>query len=118
MAIKVKIKDTEFGVGDKIRVIQKIKEAKRERNQSFEGVVIAIRGKGSGKSFVVRRIGANNIGIEKIFPVASPLIVGVEVIKMGTRGVRKSKLYYLRKKPSRSIGTIYQKASKREGKSK
>jgi len=113
MAIKVKIKDTEIGVGDKVRVIQRIKEAKKERNQAFEGVVIAIRGKGNGKSFIVRRIGANNIGIEKIFPVESPLIVGVEVVKEGKRGVRKAKLYYLREKPPRTISAIYQKASKK-----
>lgn len=113
MAIKIKIKDTEIGVGDKVRVIQKIKEAKKERLQAFEGVIIAIRGKGNGKSFIVRRIGANNIGIEKIFPIESPLIAEVKVVKDGRRGVRKSKLYYLRNKSAREIGRIYQKASKR-----
>ncbi len=113
MTITTEIKGIEIGVGDRVRVIQRIKEAKKERNQAFEGVVIAIRGKGNGKSFVVRRIGANNIGIEKIFPVNSPLLVAVEVIKEGRKGVRRSKLYYLREKPSRTISAIYQKASKR-----
>ncbi len=114
MAIKVEVKGTEIGVGDKVRVIQRIKEAKKERSQTFEGVVIAIRGKGKGKSFVVRKIGANNVGIEKIFPVESPLIVNVDIVKEGRKGIRKAKLYYLRKKPPRTIGTIYQKASRKK----
>lgn len=113
MAIEVKVKNVEIGVGDKVRVIQKIKEARKERTQAFEGVVIAIRGRANGKSFVLRKIGANNIGIEKIFPVESPLIVAVEVVKKGKRGVRKSKLYYLRDKASREINKIYRKASKK-----
>lgn len=114
MAIKVKIKDTEIGVGDKVRVVQKIKEAKKERLQAFEGVVIAIRGRGNGKSFIVRRLGANNVGIEKIFPVKSPIIAGVEVLKQGRKGVRKAKLYYLREKPQRTISAIYQKSSRKK----
>lgn len=113
MAIRVSVKNTEIGVGDKVRVIQRIKEAKKERTQAFEGVVIAIRGEGSGKSFVVRRIGANNVGIEKIFPVESPVIAEVKVIKEGRKGVRKSKLYYLRDKAAREISKIYQKAFKK-----
>ena len=66
MALKAKHKETEFGVGDVIRVTQKIKEDGKSRTQAFEGICIGIKGRGNGKSFMVRREGAQKIGIEKI----------------------------------------------------
>ena len=116
MAIKLKFKGTEFGVGDKVRVTQRLKEGDKERNQYFDGVVIAIRGKGAGKNFIVRKIGAQQIGIEKIFPVDSPSLKEVKVIKKGTFGLRKAKLYYIRKKSRKEISRIYQKAAAKEKK--
>lgn len=116
MAIKLKFKDIEFGVGDKVRVTQRLKEGDKERNQYFDGIVIAIRGKGSGKSFIVRKIGAQQVGIEKIFPINSPSLKEIKVFKKGTAGVRRAKLYYIREKSRREITRIYQKAAAREKK--
>ncbi|MFN3974359.1 MAG: 50S ribosomal protein L19 [Dehalococcoidia bacterium] len=79
--------------GDTVRVHFRIKELDRERVQAFEGVVIRKRGTGPGASFTVRRM-AFGTGIERTFPLASPLIEGVEVLRRGN--VRRSRLYYLR----------------------
>jgi len=65
----------------------------------FQGVVIAIRGRGENKTFTVRRIGAAGVGIEKIFPLSSPLLTKIEIKKKGD--VRRAKLYYLRKKKNK-----------------
>jgi len=86
----------EFRPGDTVRVAVEIKEGDKKRIQNFEGVVIAIRGVGTGKTFTVRKIGANNIGVERIFPLYSESIAGIEVVRKGK--VRRAKLYYLRNK--------------------
>lgn len=117
MGIHVKFKETEFGVGDRIKVSQKIKEKDKERLQIFEGILIAIKGKENDKSITVRRIGSQKIGIEKIFPLSSPSIAKVEVVKKGSTGTRKSKLYYIRNKARREVEKIYNRIQKRkEGK--
>ncbi len=84
----------EFKAGDTVRVAVRIKEGNKERVQNFEGVCIAIRGEGTGKTFNVRKIGANNIGVERIFPLYSDSIESIEVIRKGR--VRRAKLFYLR----------------------
>ena len=84
----------DFRVGDTIDVGFKIQEGDRERVQHFIGVVIAMKGKEETRTFTVRKIGANQIGVERIFPLYSPLIASVKVVKKGH--VRRSKLYYLR----------------------
>lgn len=114
MSLKTKHKETEFGVGDTIKVMQKIKERDKTRLHAFEGIVIGIKGRDLNKSFIVRRIGAAQIGIERIFPLASPSIEKVEVVRKGTRGVRRAKLFYIRKKPKKEIEKIYSRAKKRE----
>jgi large subunit ribosomal protein L19 len=86
----------EFRPGDTVRVAVEIKEGDKKRIQNFEGVVIAIKGTGAGKTFTVRKIGANNIGVERIFPFYSESIAGIEVVRKGK--VRRAKLYYLRGK--------------------
>jgi len=86
----------EFRAGDTVKVAVKIKEGNKERIQNFEGVVIAIKGSGAGKTFTVRKIGANGIGVERIFPVYTDSIAGIEVVRKGK--VRRAKLYYLRGK--------------------
>lgn len=111
MAIRGTIKEVEFGVGDTVRVWQKVKEGEKIRLQPFEGFVIKIRGEGDGKSFTVRRIGANHIGIEKIFPFSTPILEKIEVLKRGREGVRKAKLYYLRNKPKKAYDDILKRAS-------
>jgi large subunit ribosomal protein L19 len=114
MAIKTKFKDIEFGVGDRIRVVQKVTEGDKQRKQAFEGMVIGIKGRGETKSFTVRRIGAQQVGIERIFPVNAPTIESVEVLKKGQRGARRAKLYYTRDKAKKEIDEIYSRTVKRE----
>ncbi len=86
----------QFGIGDTVIVTQSIKEAGKERLQDFEGDVIAIHKKGASSTFIVRKIGAHSIGVERIFPFFSPLIKGIKVLGKGD--VRRAKLYYLRKR--------------------
>lgn len=90
-----KVKHPNFKVGDIIEVHTKIKEGGKERTQIFKGIVIAIKGAGVSKSFTVRKI-TYGIGVEKIFPLYSPSISKIKLIKRGK--VRRSKLYYLRKR--------------------
>jgi len=94
MAQYFNYKDTEVGIGDTVRVHTEIVEGKKTRIQIFEGIVIAIKNRGNGKSFTVRKIAAGGIGVEKIFPVLMPAIKKVEVKRKGK--VRRAKLYYLR----------------------
>ncbi len=82
-----------FNVGDTVVVETKVVEGDRERVQSFRGVVIRKRGRGVAETFTVRRV-AHGEGVERIFPVQSPLVRKVEVLKRGR--VRRAKLYYLR----------------------
>ncbi|HSE84518.1 MAG TPA: 50S ribosomal protein L19 [Thermodesulfobacteriota bacterium] len=91
----------EFRPGDAVSVHYKIKEGDRERIQVFEGVVIARKGGGVRETFIVRKV-SYGVGVERIFPVHTPLIQTIEVKKQGK--VRRAKLYYLRglsKKASR-----------------
>lgn len=82
-------------VGDTVKVTVRIKEENRERNQSFEGIIIAKKHGGISETITVRRI-SYNVGVEKVFPVHSPAIVSIETIRRGK--VRRAKLYYLREK--------------------
>lgn len=83
-----------FGPGDTVRVHVIVTEGGRERVQAFEGVVIARQGHGLTEMFIVRRI-ASGVGVERIFPVHSPRLEKIEVVRRGR--VRRAKLYYLRK---------------------
>jgi large subunit ribosomal protein L19 len=89
----------DFRVGDTVRVHVRIIEGDKKRVQPYEGVVIARRGKGTGESFTVRRI-VNNEGVERIFPVHSPKIAKLEIVRSGH--VRRAKLYYLRDRVGKS----------------
>ncbi len=82
-----------FRPGDTVEVSYKIIEGGKERIQKFRGVVIKINGHGDAKNFTVRKV-SNNIGVERIFPMFSPNIDGIQVMKAGK--VRRSKLYYIR----------------------
>lgn len=88
-----------FRVGDTVRVTMRVKEGEKERLQAFEGAVIARRGSGSRETFTVRKI-SYGIGVEKIFPLHSPLIEDIKVVKRGD--VRRAKLYYLRSKKGKA----------------
>ncbi len=107
MSLSIIHKEISFGIGDTIKVYQKITEGEKVRTQIFEGLVIAIKNRDNGKSFTVRRIGAQKIGIEAIFPILSPNIEKVEVIRKGTEGSRHAKLYYTRDKSNREVERIY-----------
>lgn len=105
MAISLKVKDTNIHVGDIVRVHLRIKEGDKERIQIFEGLLIAIRGRGEeNKTFTVRKMSTANVGVERIFPVTSPWIAKIEVKKTGQ--VRRAKLYYVREKSNRQVATI------------
>ena len=82
-----------FNIGDTIRVDVKIREGERERIQAFEGTVIAKKGSGVAETFTVRRV-AYGVGVERVFPLHSPNVAAVKVVRYGK--VRRSKLYYLR----------------------
>ena len=82
-----------FSIGDTVRVENKIKEGNRERIQIYEGTVIARHGGGISETFTVRRV-TYGCGVEKTFPLHSPNVAGITVIRVGK--VRRAKLYYLR----------------------
>jgi len=106
--------DLQFGIGDSVRVTQKIKEGEKTRLSSFEGIVISIKGRRENQSFTVRRIGAGQIGIERIYPVYSPTIEKIEVLRSGLKGVRHAKLYYIRNKSKKEIEKIYRRTLKKD----
>lgn len=84
----------EFRAGDTLRVALHIKEGDKSRVQNFEGICIARRGTGTGETFIVRKIGANSVGVERIFPIYSENIEEITLVRRGR--VRRSKLFYLR----------------------
>lgn len=89
----VKAEIPEFEIGDTIRVNVNIREGERERIQVFEGTVIARKGSGISETFTVRRV-SYGVGVERVFPIHSPNVKGIEIIRKGR--VRRAKLYYLR----------------------
>ena len=82
-----------FRAGDTVRVNVRVKEGDKERIQAFEGVCIARRGAGVSETFTVRKV-SNGVGVERIFPVHSPMLESITVVRRGA--VRRAKLYYLR----------------------
>ena len=82
-----------FSIGDTVRVDVKIREGERERIQEFEGTVIAKNGSGVSETFTVRRV-SYGVGVERVFPIHSPNVADVKIIRRGK--VRRAKLYYLR----------------------
>mgnify|MGYP002517964473 FL=1 len=89
----LKVEVPSFAVGDTVRVSVKVIEGTKERIQAFEGIVIAKKNGGIRETFTVRRI-SYGIGVERTFPVHSPKVAGITVVKRGR--VRRAKLYYLR----------------------
>ena len=82
-----------FHAGDSVKVHVKVREGETDRIQVFQGLVIARRGGGTGSTFTVRKV-SNGVGVERIFPLFSPVIGKIEVVRRGR--VRRAKLYYLR----------------------
>jgi large subunit ribosomal protein L19 len=102
-------KDQTITTGDTVRVHQEIKDSSddKARVQIFEGIVIAIKNSGAGKSFTVRKMAANGIGVEKIYPILLPSIKTIEVKRKGQ--TRRSKLYYLRERIGKAATRIKEK---------
>ncbi|HEU4437308.1 MAG: 50S ribosomal protein L19 [Candidatus Zixiibacteriota bacterium] len=92
-ARQMKAKRPDFGPGDTVKVHVKIKEGDKERIQIFQGTVIARGGRGARESFTVRKI-SSGVGVERVFPLFSPSVAKIELVKTGD--VRRGKLYYLR----------------------
>ncbi|MGN0267225.1 MAG: 50S ribosomal protein L19 [Lachnospiraceae bacterium] len=92
-AAQMKSDVTDFRVGDTVKVYGKIKEGNRERIQVFEGTVLKIQNGGNRATFTVRK-NSNGIGVEKTWPLHSPLVEKIEVVRRGK--VRRAKLFYLR----------------------
>ena len=106
----------EFGAGDTLKVNVKIVEGDKERVQAFEGLCIARSGGGLNENFTVRKISYGE-GVERIFPIFSPKIAGITVLKRGK--VRRAKLYYLRDRRGKSARIVEKiQVSKKEVKSK
>lgn len=95
----VKKEIPEFNIGDTVRVSVRIKEGERERIQMFEGTVIARKHGGVAATFTVRR-SSYGVGVERVFPIHSPFVEKVEVVRMGK--VRRAKLYYLRERTGKA----------------
>lgn len=89
----------QFSVGDTVKVMVKVIEGDRERLQAFEGIVIARKNGGISETFTVRRI-SFGIGVEKTFPIHSPKVADIQVVRRGK--VRRAKLYYLRERTGKA----------------
>jgi large subunit ribosomal protein L19 len=92
-ALSARANHPDFTHGDTVKVWVKVREGEKERLQAYEGVVIAITGTGLNESFTVRKISYGE-GVERVFPVMSPMIDSIKVVRRGK--VRRAKLYYLR----------------------
>jgi large subunit ribosomal protein L19 len=101
-----------FEIGDTVRVHAKVVEGDKERIQVFEGVVIARKGARNSETFTVRKI-SYGVGVERIFPVHSPTITHIEVVRRGK--VRRAKLYYLRAKKGRMARLEEREVGQTEG---
>ncbi len=116
MALLATHNEIEFGVGDVIRVHQRIFDSasadSKSRVQIFEGMVLGIGGQGMGKSARVRKM-SGTVGVELIFPLHAPVIEKVELVKKGVEGSTHAKLYYVRNKSKREIDRIYSRVTKK-----
>ncbi len=93
--MRKKIKNfIDFRAGDTLKLAIRIKEGDKTRIQNFEGICIARRGNGVSETFIVRKIGANNVGVERIFPIYSESLESITVLRRGR--VRRARLFYLR----------------------
>lgn len=103
MSLKFTYQENVFSVGDTVKVGYKIKEKDKERLQAFDGVILAIKGSGDSKNFVVQKHATDGIRVERIFPINSPWIGSITKMRSAKVKIRRSKLYYLRNPKARTI---------------
>jgi len=103
MSIKFTYKESEFHVGDTIKVFYKIKEKDKERLQAFEGILFSISGRGENKNILVSKNASDGVRVERIFPINSPWIDSIKKMRSPKRTLRRAKLYFLRKPGARKI---------------
>ena len=96
MSLSFTLHDLTYTVGDTLRVNYKIKEKDKERIQAFDGVLLAIKGKGDTKSIIVQKAASDQVRVERIFPINSPWIDSIKKMRSPKSKIRRSKLYYLR----------------------
>ena len=103
-------KDNTFRVGDSVQVHQLVREGDKERLQIFEGILIAVRGRGQDQSFTVRKIAAGAIGVERIWPVHTPKVVAIKLKRTGV--AHRAKLYYLRTRKGKTATRLKERTEK------
>jgi len=103
MSLSFTFQDNQYKVGDTLKVNYKIKEKDKERVQAFDGVLIAIKGRGVTKSFTVQKSAADGVRVERIFPVNSPWIESIKNLRTPKSKIRRSKLYFLRNPKARKV---------------
>lgn len=99
------VKGTQIHIGDTLRVKTTVVEGGKSRVQTFEGILIALNGRGNERMMTVRRIGVKGIGVERMWPTNARSLVGVEVVKSAKK-VRRSKLYFMRELIGKSASRI------------
>ncbi len=114
MAKYLNYNDTQFSIGDTIRVHVQIKEGDKSRIQIFEGILIAVDNREQNTMFTVRKLGADGVGIERIFPRHTPSIAMIDLKKSGS--VRRAKLHYLRSRIGKKATNIKQEVSSTQAK--
>ena len=103
MSLKITYKEQDFFVGDSVKVNYKIKEKDKERIQAFDGIILAIKGTGENKNFIVQKNASDAVRVERIFPINSPWIDSIKKLRSPKTKIRRAKLYYLRDPKARSI---------------
>jgi len=103
MSLFINHNDQKFFIGDTVKVNYKIKEKDKERIQAFDGIILAIKGRGENKNFTVQKIASADVRVERIFPINSPWIDSIKRLRGPKRKIRRSKLYFLRDPKARKI---------------
>ena len=96
MSLSFTLQDQIYSVGDTLKVNYKIKEKDKERVQAFDGILLAVRGRGDTKSIIVQKAAADGVRVERIFPIKSPWIDSIKKMRSAKSKIRRSILYYLR----------------------
>lgn len=101
MSLKFIHQDVEYSVGDTLKINYKIKEKDKERIQAFDGILLAIKGRGDTKSIIIQKSAADGVIVERIFQITSPWIESIKRLRSPKTKIRRSKLYFLRDSKAR-----------------